>query len=164
MNLLRPITKPFAVAVLAAGVLGAAQPASAAPVQLYSATTTGLQDMTHQNAYTWQLNGVNTQVGMGPRFRRQAWIVSADDDADIGLEGANERDHAARGGALKRHHRQADEIRPVLIDQLLDGAAHRRLGEDEIGDGNVVVRIEVAGKRDERTIRDPNRDGRRVLE
>ena len=59
MNLLRPITKPFAVAVLAAGVLGAAQPASAAPVQLYSATTTGLQNMTHQNAYTWQLNNIN---------------------------------------------------------------------------------------------------------
>jgi len=52
------LSKSLGVAALLAGVLGAA-PASAAPVQLYSATTTGLTDMTHQNAYTWQLNNVN---------------------------------------------------------------------------------------------------------
>jgi hypothetical protein len=90
VNLLRPITKPFAVAVLAAGVLGAAQPASAAPVQLYSATTTGLQDMTHQNAYTWQLNGVNTQVGNATItsavltfFNFANWVSAAQDPTNI---------------------------------------------------------------------------------
>jgi hypothetical protein len=39
--------------------LGAAAPVSAAPVLLYSASTSGLTDMTHQNAYTWQLNNIN---------------------------------------------------------------------------------------------------------
>jgi len=90
VDLLRPITKPFAVAVLAAGVLGAAQPASAAPVQLYSATTTGLQNMTHQNAYTWQLNGVNTQVGNATItsavltfFNFANWVSAASDPTNI---------------------------------------------------------------------------------
>jgi hypothetical protein len=46
------------VAALATGVLGAAAPASAASL-LYSASTTGLSNMTHQNAYTWQLNNIN---------------------------------------------------------------------------------------------------------
>jgi len=53
-----PVTKFIAVAGLAAGILGSATPASAASL-LYSASTTGLTDMTHQNAYTWQLNGIN---------------------------------------------------------------------------------------------------------
>lgn len=90
MNLLRPITKPFAVAVLAAGVLGAAQPASAAPVQLYSATTAGLQNMTHQNAYTWQLNGVNTSVGNSTItsavltfFNFANWVAASSDPNNI---------------------------------------------------------------------------------
>ena len=60
MRLLHPVAKSVGVAALLAGVLGAA-PASAAPVQLYSATTTGLTNMTHQNAYVWNLNNVNTR-------------------------------------------------------------------------------------------------------
>jgi hypothetical protein len=62
VRLLHPLAKSVGVAALLAGVLGAA-PASAAPVQLYSATTTGLTNMTHQNAYVWNLNGVNTTNG-----------------------------------------------------------------------------------------------------
>ena len=64
MRLLHPVAKSVGVAALLAGVLGAA-PAWAAPVQLYSATTTGLTNMTHQNAYVWNLNNVNTQVQSG---------------------------------------------------------------------------------------------------
>jgi hypothetical protein len=40
------------------GVVGTASSASAASV-IYSATTTNLTNMTHQNAYTWQLEGIN---------------------------------------------------------------------------------------------------------
>ena len=40
------------------GVLGV-RPVSAAPVQIYTATTTDLTNMTHQNAYAWQLNGIS---------------------------------------------------------------------------------------------------------
>ena len=40
------------------GLVGTASKASAASV-IYSATTTGLTNMTHQNAYTWQLEGFN---------------------------------------------------------------------------------------------------------
>jgi len=64
VRLLHPVAKSVGVAALLAGVLGAA-PAWAAPVQLYSATTTGLTNMTHQNAYVWNLNNVNTQVQSG---------------------------------------------------------------------------------------------------
>jgi hypothetical protein len=40
------------------GLVGTASNASAASV-VYSATTTGLTNMTHQSAYTWQLEGIN---------------------------------------------------------------------------------------------------------
>ena len=40
------------------GLVGTASNASAASV-IYSATTTGLTNMIHQNAYTWQLEGIN---------------------------------------------------------------------------------------------------------
>ena len=40
------------------GLAGAASKASAASV-IYNAQTTGLTNMTHQNAYTWQLEGFN---------------------------------------------------------------------------------------------------------
>lgn len=40
------------------GLVGTASKASAASV-IYSATTTNLTNMTHQNAYTWQLEGIN---------------------------------------------------------------------------------------------------------
>jgi hypothetical protein len=47
------------VFVAGLGLLGTASVASAAPVVIYSATTTGLTNMTHQNAYTWQLEGIS---------------------------------------------------------------------------------------------------------
>jgi PEP-CTERM motif len=46
------------VFVIGIGLLGAASTASAASV-IYSATTTNLTNMTHQSAYTWQLEGIN---------------------------------------------------------------------------------------------------------
>jgi hypothetical protein len=46
------------VFVIGVGLLGAASKASAASV-IYSATTTSLTNMTHQSAYTWQLEGIN---------------------------------------------------------------------------------------------------------
>ena len=39
--------------------MGVASKVSAAPVQLYTASTTGLTNMIHQDAYTWQLEGIN---------------------------------------------------------------------------------------------------------
>ena len=52
--------KNLGLGVLVAGVsvLGAASTASAASV-IYSQTTTSLTNMTHQSAYTWQLDGIN---------------------------------------------------------------------------------------------------------
>src|SRR5262249_15745359 len=40
------------------GLVGTASKASAASV-IYSATTTSLTNMTHQNGYTWELEGIN---------------------------------------------------------------------------------------------------------
>ena len=58
MKRLNCLLKSLAFAAILIGVSGSASPASAASV-VYTASTTGLTDMTHQNAYTWQLNGVN---------------------------------------------------------------------------------------------------------
>jgi len=47
-----------ALVIAGAGLLGTAANASAASV-IYTASTSGLTNMTHQNAYTWQLEGIN---------------------------------------------------------------------------------------------------------
>ena len=81
--------KSVGVAALLAAVLSAA-PASAAPVQLYSATTTGMADMTHQNAYVWNLNNVNTAVGSSTItsavltfFNFANWTTAANDPYNV---------------------------------------------------------------------------------
>ena len=90
MRLLTPTAKFLTAAAFLAGVFGAARPASAAPVQLYSATTTNLTNMTHQSAYTWQLNGVNTAVGTGTItsavltfFNFANWVSAASDPYNV---------------------------------------------------------------------------------
>jgi hypothetical protein len=80
--------KLLTVVALTAGLLGSAVSASAAPVLLYSATTTGLQDMVHQTAYTWQLNNVsvgnNTITGAVLTFFNFAnWTTAAADPYNI---------------------------------------------------------------------------------
>ena len=101
---------------------------------------------------------------MRPLVRREAGIVAADDDPDVGSERAHEPDDPARGGPLEGHHREPDHVGLLLADEPFDGRANGRLREDQIGDRNVVMRIEIACERSERPIRHPHRYGRRVLE
>ena len=87
MKRLNCLLKPIAFAALLIGVSGAASPASAASV-VYTASTTGLTDMTHQNAYTWQLNGVsvgtNTITSAVLTFYNFAnWTTAAADPYNI---------------------------------------------------------------------------------
>ncbi|HET9831577.1 MAG TPA: PEP-CTERM sorting domain-containing protein [Vicinamibacterales bacterium] len=60
MNRVKNLGFRFGAGLVVAGfsLLGAATNASAASV-IYSAQTTNLTNMTHQNAYTWQLEGIN---------------------------------------------------------------------------------------------------------
>ncbi|MCU1385658.1 MAG: putative exosortase interaction protein [Acidobacteria bacterium] len=58
MKRLKGVLNSLAIATVFVGLSGAASPASAASV-IYTASTTGLTDLVHQNAYAWQLNGVN---------------------------------------------------------------------------------------------------------
>ena len=58
MKRLDCLLSPLALATLLIGIGGAASPASAASV-VYTASTTGLTNIMHQDAYTWQLDGVS---------------------------------------------------------------------------------------------------------
>ena len=58
MKRLQGVLKSVVTAAVFIGLTGAASPASAASV-VYTASTTGLTNLTHQNAYAWQLNGVS---------------------------------------------------------------------------------------------------------
>ena len=95
---------------------------------------------------------------------RKAGVVAADRHSDIGLEDADEINDLLCGLALKGHHRQADDIRLMFAHQALDGFAHAVLRQNQIGDGDAMLRIKVAGKRGERAVRHAYGDRGHVLE
>ncbi len=97
-------------------------------------------------------------------LRREAGIVSAGDDARRGPKGAHQARHFHRGRTLKRHHRQADDVRLFIVQQPLERAADGRLDEDQVRNRHVVVRVDVAGERRERPVGHPDRHGGHVLE
>ena len=109
-------------------------------------------------------NRVHAECGIDPGFRRQARVIAADDDSDVRFERSDERNQPARRAALKRHDRQPDEIWSGPVHQHLDGPAHRRLRQHEVGDGDLMVRVEVAGERRQRSIRHSDGHHGRVLE
>lgn len=87
MERLKGVLKSLAVATVFIGLSGAASPASAASV-VYTASTTGLTDLVHQNAYAWQLNGVsvgnNTITSAVLTFYNFAnWTTAASDPYNI---------------------------------------------------------------------------------
>ena len=94
----------------------------------------------------------------------EAWIVAPHDDGDAGLSVAHERDDLPRRAALKRHDRQADDVGIDLAHQSLDGLAHPPGDENQVGNGDPVVRIDVPRQRGERPVRHPHRDVGGVLE
>src|SRR6185295_1863743 len=67
-------------------------------------------------------------------------------------------------GALKRHHRHSDDIWTHVADESLDGLTYPRLNEDEVGDGDDMLRVDIAGKGREGPVRHADGDGRHVLE
>ncbi len=107
---------------------------------------------------------VHAKRRMRPRLRRERRIVATDDDLGVGIDRLDERDDPARGAALERHHRKADELRLQLVHQPRHGRLNRRLREDQIGDGDVVMRIDVSRQRRERTVRHADGERRCVLE
>ena len=97
-------------------------------------------------------------------FRRQARIVAAGDDVRRRAQRAHQMHQLQRRCALKRHDRQADDVRFFVVQQALHHAPDRRLHQHEIRDGDVVVRVDVAGQRCQRPVRHPDGDRRHVLE
>jgi len=80
------------------------------------------------------------------------------------LEGTNERDDPSRRRTLEGHHRQPDDIGANLRDQPLNRAANRRLDQDEIGDGDSMMRVNISGERGERAVRHADGQSWCVLE
>jgi hypothetical protein len=97
-------------------------------------------------------------------IRRKTRVVTADDDKHAGSNRADEGDDFLRRHALKRHHGEPDDVRLVRLDEAHDRLGHRRLHEHEIGDGDVVVGVDVTGERCQRVVGHTHRQRRRMLE
>ena len=71
---------------------------------------------------------------------------------------------AQRRRALKGHHRKADDVGGGFLDETPHGLGHVRLRENEIGDDDAMMRVDVAGERRQRAVRHADGDRRHVLE
>jgi hypothetical protein len=96
--------------------------------------------------------------------RREARIVPASHDVRLGTKRPQKPRNLQCGRALKRHHRQADDVGLQLANQPFNRLFDAGLHQDQVGDRHAVVRIDVAGERGERAVRHPDGDGRHVFE
>src|SRR4051794_13440989 len=99
---------------------------------------------------------VHTRSGFLVGLGREAWIVAASDHRDARLDRANEAYELERGPPLERHARETNARGTAAPDQALAPPPHRALNEDEIGNGDAVVPVDVAGKRGQRSVRHPH--------
>ena len=81
-----------------------------------------------------------------------------------GAKLVDQRRDLHRRGALERHDRQPDDIRLQVLHQPRDGRTDLSLHQDQIGNRDPVMSIDVAGERGERTVRNPDGHRRHVLE
>src|SRR5262249_39776214 len=100
----------------------------------------------------------------GVVFEGEARVIAAGDDFCVRFERLDEVGDAACGTSLEGHDGHADDVGLVLLDQLRNGFAYFVLTEDEIGGGDVVVRVHIAGERSEGAIGHTDGDDRHVLE
>ena len=98
-------------------------------------------------------------------FGRKAGIVAANHDAHTGTQasGLTERSCSAvlRWKVITERPTTSGLI---FAGQLLDRLAHPLLHENQVGDGDVVMRIDIACQRSERSVGHAHRDGGHVLE
>ena len=107
---------------------------------------------------------VHPALWVGVGLGSQARIVATDDDSHSRAKRANELDDVERRPSLERHHGQPDEVGRPLADEALHGRPDLALGEDQVGDGDPVMGIQIAGERAERAVRHANPDRGHVLE
>ena len=107
---------------------------------------------------------VNANRRISPGVRRQAGVVATNDDDGRRREGTNERDDASRGAALEGHHREADDVRCKVANQALDGGTDGVLREYQVGNGHLMMRVDVARQRGERAVGHADSQRRGVLE
>jgi hypothetical protein len=100
----------------------------------------------------------------GVRLGRQARIIAAHHDAGGRSERAEQPDQPERGSALEGHDRQAHDVGLALPHEPLHRLANARLDQDEIGDGDLVMRVDVTGEGRERPVGHTDGDRRHVLE
>ena len=81
---------------------------------------------------------------LGVGLRRQARIVAADHDPDVWQQRPDQADQPECGGALEGHDRQPHDLWLELPQEPLDCLAHPPLDQDQIGDCDAVVRLDVA--------------------
>src|SRR5262249_2488643 len=96
-------------------------------------------------------------------FAREARIVTADGYLGVRFEGAYEFDHASGRPALKGHDRKADEGWIKFVKKARDGFANPPMNQDQIGNRYSMVRVNVAGKRGQCSVRHAHRYRRHVL-
>jgi len=155
-----------ALIALGLGLLGPATSASAASL-LYSTSTTALTDMTHQNAYTWQINGIsigtNTITSAVLTFNGFFnWTSATNDPANLlWLDLLDTSTHTANGqigvaqddtntGTLTINDvldgfRYSGGTNLSVVSSLVGGAAHTYLGSSTNGYDSSVLGYTTTG-------------------
>ncbi len=99
-----------------------------------------------------------------PRVGRKTGIVTTGDDGGARTPLAQAPHEAQRRASLERHRREPDHVWRPVVHEPLHGLDHRMRHEDEIGDGDGMVRVDVAGERRECAVGHAHAHRRRVLE
>ena len=107
---------------------------------------------------------VHARSGVDVSLRREARIVPAHHHCRGRPQALHECNHLPRGLPLERHDRQAHDVRQHRPDQPRDRLANRTLRQDQVGNRHCVLRVDVAGQRRQRAVREAHRERRSVLE
>src|SRR4030095_2235982 len=107
-------------------------------------------------------DGINVAVGIS--LRSHARVVTAHDYPHVCSQRTQQIDNFFRGLPLECHDREPHEVGLDRFHQLFDGRSNTSLRQDEVGDGDLVVRVDVSGERSERTVGHTNANRGCMLE
>src|SRR5258708_773956 len=103
---------------------------------------------------------IHSFVGFAGKTR----VVTAHHDFHSGFERTHQIDDAPSSPALEGHRGKPDHLRIELIHQPGDRVPHLTMAENQIGNRNLVVGIDVSCERGQSSVRHANGDRGHVLE
>ncbi len=109
-------------------------------------------------------DAIHTRFFRHVRLRRQAGIVTAHHDLPRRRKLAHQLNDLKSCPALEGHHREPQDLRVPFGDELLHRGTHVVLRQNQVGDRDTMMRIDIPGQRSECAIRHAHRHNGHVLE